>query len=230
MEPPPGGPPPGELPSGPTNAADESQDSGLGLEWVYLNADVGGAYVNLQSFSESQLAIVRSETGGPTFGFGAGVRLLFLSVGVRATDLQLSAFNLWQISAEAALHMRVWRIDPYFGLRGGYAFVGGLSSDSVQTIQGQSSSAVDVHGFDVGPIAGIDFYFSHLFSIGIDANVQALFIQRPPANLPSLPPGTPANSPQAMAYNMAKMSPLYAESGSSVGLGVPVTAHLGFHF
>ena len=28
-------------PAVPTNASDESKDSGLGLEWVYLNADIG---------------------------------------------------------------------------------------------------------------------------------------------------------------------------------------------
>ncbi len=34
--------------NGPT---DESQDSGLGLEWVYLNADAGFAYTGMQSVS-----------------------------------------------------------------------------------------------------------------------------------------------------------------------------------
>ena len=61
----------------------------------------------------------------------AGVRLLFFTLGARARDLQLSGFNLWELDGEAAFHIRIWRIDPYFGVRGGYAFVGSLGSGAV---------------------------------------------------------------------------------------------------
>ncbi len=33
--------------------------------------------------------------------------------------------------------MKIWRIDPYFGVRGGYAFSGpGMSAESLQTSHG----------------------------------------------------------------------------------------------
>lgn len=169
----------------PPASSDESQDSGLGLEWVWLNADAGFGYVNMASFSESNLSIQKNSSSGPAFGIGAGVRLLFLTAGVRARDLQLSAFNLWEIDGEAALHMRIWRIDPYFGARGGYAFVGSLDSSSVQTAAGTQPSDVAVHGFNVGAMVGIDYYFSSLVSLGFDGNMEFLFLKRPPVPLPA---------------------------------------------
>jgi hypothetical protein len=206
----------------PPSSNDDSQDSGLGLEWVWFNADVGASYVNLQSFSQSNLGIQTTEVGGPAFGLGAGVRLLFLTLGVRARDLLLSSIgSLWELGVEAAFHTRIWRIDPYFGFRGGYNFVGGLSSDSVQVAMGGSPSDVSVHGFNVGPMIGIDFYLAKLVSIGVDVDSQFLFLQRPK---PPLPPGvTEANL-------TGNEKTLYDNSGSSVGFSVTPTAHLGIHF
>jgi hypothetical protein len=215
------------------NAADEPKDSGLGLEWVWLNADVGTAYVNLESFNSTALALQRSSSTGPEFGVGAGVRLIFLTAGLRLSDLQLSAFNLWEINAEAAFHVRVWRIDPYFGARGGYAFVGNLNSDSVTVASGGSASSVAVHGVDVGPMIGIDVYLAKLVSLGVDGQAQFLFIQRPPAPIPTVPSSVPPQlRPMAQAQLDAQVmsNPLYQQSGSSVGLGLTLTAHLGIHF
>src|ERR1700678_3648496 len=119
LEPPPpegapanGGGGPEPLP--PIQPVEESGDSGLGLEWVYITAGGGGAYTNMASFSASNLQVQQATSSGGEFDVGAGVRLLFFSAGLRARDLQLSAFNLWELDAEAELHMRIWHIDPYF--------------------------------------------------------------------------------------------------------------------
>jgi hypothetical protein len=210
------------------NAAEESEDSGLGLEWVYLNADAGFGYADMASFNASSLAMQQTSSTGPAFGVAAGVRLIFLSLGVRATDLQLSAFNLWELNGEVALHMRIWRIDPYFGVRGGYAFTGSLNSDAVSNAVNNAPPEVSIHGFDVGPTFGLDYYFSSLVSLGGDANAQVLFLQRPKAPIPDLS-GLPQPAQDA-AEAQIKSNPLYQQSGSSVGLGVTAMAHLGIHF
>lgn len=205
-----------------SNSEDESQDSGLGLEWVYLNADLGAAYVDMQSFSASNLGLVNTHSAGPEVGVAAGVRLLFFTLGVRARDLLLTNIgSLWMLNAEAAFHTRIWRIDPYFGVRGGYDFVGSLNSDSVQVATGGSPSDVSVHGWNVGPMFGIDLYLANWLSVGADADAQFLFLQRP---VPPLPAGANVSMlpPQAQA--------LYQNSGSSVGFGADLTAHLGIHF
>ncbi len=225
LEPP---PPMATQPPAPTyytpSSSDQSQDSGLGLEWVYLNADAGGAYTNLQSLSESHLALQQTSSAGGAFGVGAGVRLLFFTLGVRARDLQLSSFNLWELDGEAAFHIRIWRIDPYFGVRGGYAFVGTLGSGAVSLASGSSTSDVSVHGINVGPMFGIDVYLSSLVSLGVDANAEFLFLKRPPAPLP------PGVTQADVAMLPAQQQQLYSLSGSSIGFGAVLTAHLGFHF
>src|SRR5579883_1731724 len=122
---PPGMPPSGQQAQGQQQSSDDSQDSGLGLEWVYLNADAGVGYVNMTSFSASTLGLVSQSGAGPAFGVGAGVRLLFFTMGARARDELISGLgSLWLLNLEAAFHMRIWHIDPYFGVRGGYTFVG----------------------------------------------------------------------------------------------------------
>ncbi len=199
-------------------SADTRQNGGTTLEWVYLNADAGFAGADLASLKSTRWELQDTSSVGPAFGIAAGVRLLFLALGVRVRDLQLSAFNLWEINAEAAFHMKVWRIDPYFGVRGGYAFMGGMSAEALQTSTGTAASDVTVHGWNVGPMLGLDVYFSKLISVGVDANAEVLLLRRPP--LPLQPGQTIAPQYQA----------LYADSGSSVGAGFVGMAHLGVHF
>jgi hypothetical protein len=251
LEPPP--PIPG-YPAGPSpsagyqsapNSDEEKQDSGLGLEWVWLNAEAGVSYVNLQSFDASNLGLKSTSAGGPSFGFAAGVRLIFFTLGVRARDLSLSDIgNLWLLNLDAAFHTRFGRVDPYFGVRGGYNFVGSLSPSSLQTAStGGTPPGVDVHGWNVGPMFGMDFYLAKLVSLGFDADAQFLFLQRPAPPLPC-PAGYQGNCSQLLnqAAGMIPMQyqqqyqqyqtfkALYDNSGSSVGFGFTAMAHLGVHF
>jgi hypothetical protein len=219
-------------PSAGSNADDESEDSGLGLEWVWLRPEVGFSYVDMESLSSGlspsgipgqQPSIQKTHGSGYFYGGAIGIRLLFLTVGARLVNQQLSSVgNLWDIGGEAALHMRVWRIDPYFGLRAGYTWVGSLDSSSVQSATGVSpSSDVAIHGFSVGPAAGIDLYFAHLFSIGADASAEVMFLKRPPATPPA------GIDPNKLPPNVGA---LYQQSGSSVGLGTNIGVHVGLHF
>ena len=225
--PPPSAPVPSSSPS-----SDESADSGLGLEWVWLNAEVGGSFVDMQSFSASSMGLVKTSSSGPSYGLGAGIRLLFFTLGVRARDLSLSDIgDLWLLNLEAAFHTRIWRIDPYFGVRGGYNFVGSLNGHSVQVATGGTPSDVSVHGFNVGPMFGIDVYLAKIISLGADIDSQFLFLQRPAPPLPC-----PAPLTQAMCQAQFNMSAtpqqklLYNSSGSSVGFGFTAAAHVGIHF
>jgi hypothetical protein len=198
-------------------------DSGLGLEWVYLNADVGGSYVDMQSLSTSNFGLQTTKAGGPVYGVGAGARILFFSVGARLRDQSLSSIgDLWEVDGEAAFHMRIWQIDPYFGARAGYTWLGSFSTSALQPpMMGNTAPDVQVHGFDVGPMVGIDLYFTKLISLGVEGEAEFLILQRPP---PALPPGV------SQSMIPAQYAPLYQNSGSSVGLGAVGTAHLGIHF
>jgi hypothetical protein len=117
--------------------------------------------------------------------------------------------------------MRVWHIDPYLGVRGGYNFVGSLDQSTVGNATGSTSPSVGIHGFNVGPMFGIDVYFAHWISVGADVDVQFLFLQRPAVALPA-------------GVNVSMLPPqaqqLYQQSGSSAGYQVAPTIHLGIHF
>jgi hypothetical protein len=229
--PPPLTQPPGtpqSSPAAPSNADDENDDSGLGLEWVWLRPEFGFSYVDMESLS-SGLSMEKSHGAGYFAGGAIGARLLFLTVGARLVNEQLSSLgNLWDLGGEIAFHMRVWRIDPYFGVRAGWTWIGGLDSQSVSVATGSSASDVSVHGFAIGPAAGIDLYLAHLFSIGADASAEFMFLKRPPAPLPDISKLPPAQQAQVQAQ--IQSNPLYQQSGSSVGLGTNVGVHVGLHF
>jgi hypothetical protein len=204
---------------------EESKDSGLGLEWVYLNADVGGGFASMDSFNSTTLGLQKTSAGGPAFGAAAGVRLLFFSLGVRVHDLQLSGIgDLWELSGEAAFHTRIGHVDPYIGVRGGYNFVGSLNGSTVAVAAGDTPSSVSVHGFNVGPVVGLDVYLVKAVSIGVDAELQFLFLQRPKVPLP-------AGVTQAdVSLLPTQEQQLYNQSGSSAGFAFVPTVHLGIHF
>lgn len=203
---------------------DESQDSGLGLEWLWLNAEGGYAYTDMASFSSSNLGMQKTASGGPVVGAAVGARLLFFTVAVRARDLILSDIgNLWEIGGEAAFHFRIGHLDPYLGVRGGYNFVGQLNASSAQAATGDSQG-IAIHGFDVGPMFGIDYYFNHWVSIGADIDAQFLFLQRPKIPIPANVPAS------AIAKAPPQVQQLYNDSGSSAGIQIAPTAHLGIHF
>ena len=199
---------------------------------MWLGADVGASYVALDSFNANKLQIQTTKSGGPAFSVGAGVRLLSLTLGLRARELDLSDFSLWELDAEIALHSRIDRLDPYVGVRGGYAFDGSLSSGATQAVNGTSPSGVSVHGENVGLALGCDYYFNHFFSLGVDLNGEVLILERPPATPPSAltnPAVLMLLSPADQAKAQAAAQ-VYRESGSSVGMGLTGAAHLGLHF
>jgi hypothetical protein len=210
--------------------ADEAKDSGLGLEWVYLDADVGGGFASMNSFSEQTMGLQKTSSGGPAFGFGGGIRLVFFTVGVRARDLQLSGIgDLWELNGEAAFHTRIGRVDAYFGVRGGYNFVGQLNSQTTSVATGDTPGSISVHGFNVGPIVGLDVYLLKYVSLGIELDSQFLFLQRPKLPLPSTP-GVSSNDVAMLCNANPNCQNLYNQSGNSVGFGFVPTAHLGVHF
>jgi hypothetical protein len=197
----------------------EQKDTGRGLEFVYLNAEAGFSYMSLASFDSSSLGIQRTDHAGGMIGFGAGLRLLVLTIGANIRYNMVGAFNLWQIEGVVGLHIPAGWFDPYFALRGGYDFVGALGDGAANLVGSNTSSDISVHGGNVGISGGLDYYFTKWFSIGADGTFDILFLKRPPLPLPA---GVPAS---AVAGNA-----LYEQSGSSVGFGLIASGHLGLHF
>ena len=236
-------------PSEPPASSEDKHDTGLGLEWVWLNADAGSSFADLGSLSSHSLGISTTSSSGPAFGLGAGVRLLTLTVGVRARDLPLAVGNVVELDGEIGFHS-TGNFQIFFGARGGYLFSGNLSANAVAdaTVAGGTPPNVTFHGGNLGFMLGFDYYFNHFISLGLDANPEFMFIERPPVALPGfpmLPAGVSCTPPPTTgplvstctnynnaltSYNAIKANPLYKESGSSVGVGFVGALRLGVHF
>jgi hypothetical protein len=221
----PGGKPVNEDGKSTAEQLDESEkkDTGRNFELFYVNGDVGLSYINLSSFNASNLALEKTDSLGPSFSLGAGVRLLLFQLGVRARLNQLSMFSLWQLNAEAAFHFAGQsRFDPYLGFHAGYSFVGTLDSSAVSAAGGADPSRdVSVHGFNGGLDLGGDYYFSSLFSLGLALQLEGLFLHRPPVALP-------AGVSDAVKAQL-QAQPLYQSSGDAAGFGGMVGVRLGLH-
>ena len=190
--------------------ASEREDSGRGLEFFYVNGGVSFSTVGLETLNSDKLAVAKTTGAGPEFDLGLGVRLLIFTLGPRVRYHALSNFNLWQINGEAAFHLPISRWDTYFGLHGGYSFVGTLSQDAFASATSNvSASDVRVRGFDAGLQLGLDYYLSPWFSLGAEIAGDVLFLRR------------------AAVSNST--DPDFGSSGGGAGLGAIMGIHTGLH-
>jgi len=110
----------------------DKEDSGRGLEWVWLNAEIGGEHLGLQTLKASSLVdpkLVKTTQTGLLYGAGVGVRLLVFTAGVRFRLGSFSAWQLWTLDAEGGLRIPIGRLEPYFTVGAGYASLGSFSAD-----------------------------------------------------------------------------------------------------
>jgi hypothetical protein len=149
------------------NASDNAS-SFRRFELVYVNAEVGGAYVNVGDKFTNQ-----SSQGGVAFGLGAGLRFLTFTLGVRGRVAPLSAYTLIEANAEAGFHLPLGAWDPYVDIHGGYVQAA-MNSETI--VGGVSYTPPSPSGGDLGGGLGTDYYLSALFSLGIDASLDALFL------------------------------------------------------
>lgn len=196
----------------------DKEDSGRGLEFVFLNAEAGPSYVGLETLKSKGLVdsnLVKSKGLGMTYGAGLGVRLLVFTLGARFRYGNFSDWQLWTLNAEAGMHIPLGRIEPYVTFGAGYASLGGIKPE------GLGSSAMSASGLDVRGGVGLDVYLTNTFSVGGNLTGDVLFLGRKDTiPTPFLPPGA---SPSAA-------SAVYAGSGSGIGAGATLSAVLGLHF
>jgi hypothetical protein len=201
-------------------------------EFVWANAEAGFENVHLQTFSANTDAFTAglfpTAASGPTFGFGAGLRIVFVTLGARARvalfnddDPQRTVGNwqLWTLDAELGIRVPLGRAEPYFTVAGGYATFGGLS-----TALAGVSDGLNVHGIDARAAFGIDYYLTRRFSIGAQLGGDLLFVARDGVSVADL-----AAAKKIGTLNDAKARILEA-SGTSAGSAWALTGGIGLHF
>jgi hypothetical protein len=205
-------PPPGAAPATPAGteaelAKADKEDSGRGLEFVWLGGEVGVMHLGLGTFKNDAVVdplSMDTKQTGLVVGAGAGFRLVFLTLGARFRYAPLPDAKLWTLAAEAGLHAPLGALEPYGTLALGYVSVGSLA--------GNDSAAL--HGFDARLGGGLDYYLTNMFSVGVNAGVELMVLSR---NASACLPGSSS-------------SPVYCVDGSSVGGAVTATAVAGLHF
>jgi hypothetical protein len=202
----------------------DKEDSGRGLEFVWLNADVGAEFLGLQTFKSNQLVdstFVDSKHAGAVYGGGLGVRLLVFTFGARFRFGDFADWQLWTLNAEAGLRIPLGRLEPYFTLGGGYASLGAFSGSDLAA----RLKSADVHakGFDARAGFGVDVYLTNTFSVGGNLTGDVLFLSRS-ANSGALAPLPTGSAQEQQAQGV------YANHGSGIGAGATLSAVFGLHF
>jgi len=188
----------------------DREDSGRGLEWVWVNAEIGGEHLGLQTLKANALvdpSVVKTTQTGLVYGAGLGVRLLVFTAGVRFRLGSFSDWQLWTLGAEGGLRIPLGSLEPYFTVGAGYASLGSFSTSA------PAASKADAKGFNARLGAGIDYYLSSTFSLGANLSGDLLFLSR-----------------SGKASASGEEAAVYGKDGSSIGAGATLTAVVGLHF
>ena len=198
----------------------EAEDSGRGLEWLWIKAEVGGTYVGLQTFSANNLVdagTVKTTEGGMLTGAAAGVRVVFVSLGGQVRMAALDQFNLWSFDGILGFHIPIGNIESHFTFGGGYSMTGDFSPTDLTNLDGLGM-ILDITGFNAQVAYGMDFYLNNYVSLGFDVTGTMMFLDRKGKEPPAI-----------VAQAAPQATQVYERDGDSVGGGVVGTLALGFH-
>lgn len=188
----------------------DQEDSGRGLEWVWLNAEIGTEHLGLQTLKGDSLVdpkLVKTTQTGLLYGAGLGVRILVFTVGARFRLGSFSDWQLWTLDAEGGLRVPIGSLEPYVNVAAGYASLGSFSTSA------PASSKASVKGFNARIGVGLDYYLSNTFSVGGNLSGDLLFLSR-----------------SAQSSASGDEAAVYGKDGSSIGAGATLTVVAGLHF
>ena len=196
----------------------EREDAGRGLEIVWVNVESGYEYVSLDALDADSLVDGQLvDNSGSTFalGVGAGVRLIFLTLGARFRMVQQSAWDLWTLNAEVGLHLPQGVFEPSFTFSAGYASVGSFQThDATAAFDG---SKVEMSGLNARLGAALDWYVNPLLSLGLKSELALLVLSRDGTALTATELAVPG-------------AEVYLTDGSGIGLRGSISAVVGLHF
>ncbi len=229
MAPPPPIAPQPAAPTNPTGTTQEldkakEQDSGRGIEWVYLNVEGGFQQVGLQTFNVDQqnfsAGFFDTSASGGVIGAGLGLRLLFFTLGGRG---RLGLFKSWQLfsaGGELGIHIPIGNFEPRIDLGGGYVGLGNVTQNLTDT-------TVSIRGYYARVGGGLDYYLTPVFSLGAAVSWEFMGLTRPGVSLDQI--NKIKGSLSSSDPQQAKADAL-ALDGTSYGSALAITGVLGLHF
>ncbi len=185
--------------------ADE-KDSGRGLEFVWLNGEIGFQLLSLTSLSNNNLVPDRDSTFSSSLelGAGAGIRVLYFTLGARFRYAPGADYNVWSLLGEAGLHIPLGSFEPQVVL--------GLGYSGVTAFETGSGDLDPFGGVALRLGGGLDYYLSDSFSVGARVTGEMLFLKRPAAR-------------DSFCNSCG-----YLEEGSGAGTGLLTSLLVGLHF
>jgi hypothetical protein len=193
----------------------DAEDTGRGLEFVWLGGEVGYEFVDLQALGGEDLLdgdLVTDSQGGLVYGGALGVRLFVVTLGARFRYAPLSKWTLWTLNAEASLRVPLGNLELFGALSGGYAALGGAEASVATSLD---TEALAASGFNLRLLGGLDYYISNTLSLGATLAGETLFLRRNAVKVPDMPTDAEA---------------VYAEEGSGTGAAFTATAVVALHF
>lgn len=207
LTPPPGtAPRPGtwspQSPTAATLAEADATDSGRGLDFFYVEGELGVEYLAPEAFhGPLLLASSKKSDFGPSIGAGLGVHLLYFRVGPHVRYAAFSAFRSLTVDLDLGWRVPLGRLEPYAVLAGGYSR---LASDD--------KPGGDFFGWNLRLGGGLDYYVSNVLSVG--GSLTAEIVRLRLSGLDAVPVQDPSLLPNAYG----------------LGIGLTLSAVVGLHF
>jgi hypothetical protein len=194
----------------------EQEDAGRGLEFFWVDVEGGYKYLALQGFRSNALLdgdAVADAASGYALGAGAGVRLIFVTLGGRFRLARTSEWDLYTLDAEIGLHLPFGALEPSFTFAAGYAVLGSPSAEGLSEFD---PDLVNVSGVNARLGANLDYYVNPLLSFGARGSFEGLALWR--------------NAAEQPAAALAGAAGTYARDGDGIGFGLTLSAAVGLHF
>ncbi len=204
----------------------EKEDSGRGLEWFFIEPEVGYQWLGMETFKSDGLTYakqVSTRDEGLMLGGTAGIRLLILTLGGRARVGMFKDWNVATLNAEVGLHFPLGSVEPYLSFGAGYAFLGAMDATNW-------GGDVNIRGWDARVGFGLDYYVTPVFTIGAHVSGEALFLSRPGVDLSAsgqVGGSTGGTSADQLDDASKKIA---AADGSGIGAAATGSLLLGLHF
>jgi hypothetical protein len=209
----------------PSEERKESKEPKPKSKIVWFDAEAGIETANLNTFTENfdafSVGFLPRAGTGPAFGAAAGLRFVFLTLGVRgrvasftddAPSHTVHGWTMSSIDGELGFRAPLGRTEPYLTLASGYTTLGGFGS----AVSGLSSG-LSANGFDARVGLGFDYFLSRWISIGAAGSAEILALTRP-----GVPVREVAALPQTQTLDVAAVRFLEA-NGSTYGTALALT-------
>jgi hypothetical protein len=199
----------------------KEKDSERGQSWFYVDAEGGFQHVGLETFQVDDTSLsaglVETTSSGGYVGVGLGAHILVFTIGPRFRVGFFPDWQMFSIGGEIGMRFPIGIVEPFFNLGAGYTALGNFSGGISDV-----SDHVDIRGADARVMAGVDFFVTKIFAIGVGASWEFLALTRP-----GIDPTTLGDQGQSLDEQQRLA---IAAEGSGFGSAFNIGARLSLHF